>query len=70
MLGKAAGALVQFSVNHFLKTKRHDYSILCVPKDGKSSEAVTFNLTIHPAKMHNKHWVVVDFAERSASVDE
>lgn len=64
------GATLQLSENQFLKTKQHDYSIFCVPRDGESSEAITFNLTIHPVKMHNKHWVVVDFAERSASVDE
>ena len=58
------GGTLQLKFAEFCKAGRHDYSIFCIPRDGKSTESVTFQLTASPQLFNNgTTWLVIDFAK-------
>jgi hypothetical protein len=59
-----AGGTLQFEVEKFLRAgdnRTHLYSIYCIPRDGKSSEAVNVNLIIKSIIVQNDYWLLIDF---------
>src|SRR6266498_1838393 len=54
------GATLQLAFNQFVRTRRHRYSILCIPRDGEANESSTHNLVMQLKPMHDKDWLVID----------
>lgn len=58
------GATVQPKINLFLRSQSHEYTILCIPKDGVATEAVAMRLVMRPKQMHENYWLVIDLVGR------
>lgn len=58
------GATVQPKINLFLTSQSHEYTILCIPKDGVATEAVAMRLVMRPKQMHENYWLVIDLIGR------
>ncbi len=63
------GGTLQLKVNNFLKNQIHRYSVLCIPRDGKSTDAIKINLLISPKKIRGQQWLVIDKGEQTRSDD-
>jgi len=56
-------ATLQNRINLFLKSRRHEYTVLCIPRDGVATEAVAMRLVMRPKQMHKNYWLVIDLVE-------
>ncbi len=56
------GGTLQLKVNEFLKDRVHRYSVQCIPRDGKSTDAIKINLLVSPRKIRGQMWLVIDKA--------
>ncbi|MDZ7832805.1 MAG: hypothetical protein U5L07_13705 [Desulfobacterales bacterium] len=63
------GGTLQLKVNEFMKSRVHRYSVLCIPRDGESTDAIKINLLISPRKIRGQLWLVIDKAEPSGAGD-
>ncbi len=63
------GGTLQLKVNEFMKSRVHRYSVLCIPRDGKSTDASKINLLISPREIRGQLWLVIDKAEPSGAGD-
>ena len=61
------GGTLQLKVNEFMKNQVHRYSVLCIPRDGKSTDAIKINLLISLKKIRGQLWMVIDKAETGTS---
>ncbi len=56
-------ATLQNRINLFLKSQRHEYTVLCIPRDGVATEAVAMRLVMRPKQMQKNYWLVIDLVE-------
>ena len=63
------GGTLQLKANEFLKNRVHRYSVLCVPRDGTSTEAIAVALLIRSAEVRGQQWLVVENAQQTAPSD-
>jgi hypothetical protein len=49
----------------FIIHQRHEYTILCIPRDGLSNESIEFRLKIQAKELNNQTWLVIDFVGAS-----
>ena len=59
------GGTLQIKIAEFSKAGRHNYNIECVPRDGRSINAVTVHLTARPQPLGSTTWLIIDLAGSS-----
>jgi len=62
-----AGGTLQLKINLFLRNQIHQYSILCIPRDGVSTDAIQVNLEIRPVEIRGQKWLVIDKSKEKKS---
>jgi len=70
----AAGETLQLKINQFMRNQIHSYSILCIPRDGASTDAIQVKLEIRPVEIRGQKWLLIDKSkleksEKSATSD-
>lgn len=63
------GGTLKLKINEFLRDRVHRYSVLCIPRDGKSTDAVKIDLLIRPKEIRGQQWLVIDKAEQAGAGD-
>ena len=58
-----AGGTLQLKINQFLRNKRHQYTVECVPRDGSSTGTVQVDLVLKPIRIGGKQWLGIEKAE-------
>ncbi|TVM00800.1 MAG: hypothetical protein CV087_12385 [Candidatus Brocadia sp. WS118] len=64
------GGTLQIKVNQFLARGFHNYSVVCIPRDGTSHGAIKVPLLIRQEEICDKAWLVIEKAGKAVSVDD
>ena len=62
------GATLKIRFDEFVRSQKHLYMIRCIPRDGRSTNAVETHFVMAPRVLLNKHWLVIDLAGQQDSV--
>jgi len=54
------GTTLQLAINQFVKERAHRYPVLCVLRDGISTDSVTVNLLMQGKQIRGQSWLVIE----------
>lgn len=54
------GGTLNFAINQFMESRQHRFSVLCIPRDGKSVDSQKAQLSICIRELRGQNWLVIE----------